>query len=633
MKLAEGFGVGVDLLGETGERGGDGGGVHPTWWRHAVWLVPIIAAAAFVGSLLAISRWSAYDEIRELDTAAGTYAVTYLRCRVEGGDCSLDAAPPSLAVEGRQVLFLTLYHDGVRGFRRNVEADGMLAALVELGDELEASAAQRPEMFEGVNLRLDVLVARGPVLESVPALFSLSVVPGLDGLGLETAGGSAWLLPHELVVSGALTSFKPFPFMDLQFGVDPWAMRRVLESDLDVAPGGGRLFRFRAQSFLEVGEGEVISLYRNAPPEPPVDRARIERAVRAAADWVLSAEMEGGQFHYKYEPYLDEYVDGDYSLGRHAGTSLFLLQVFEHTQDPRYLASAERALDFLWARVRRPCGVEDAACVMAGDQARLGHSALAAAAFAEHALLRDDARSRRRAVQLGRFLRFMQKPNGDFYHRFEPGTGIDREAYHFYYSGEAAYALARLARADRDESAWREAVRRTLEFWVGDYWDFFAGGFFFVEEHWTCLAIEAADPLFDDDRYADFCADIAHFLARLLHTEDSSPYPDFRGGAGFGVFFPPHTTPTASRTEAMVAAYRLSVARGESDAELAEAIRAAYRFLLAAQFDERDAPLLPDPERARGGFRESLVVPLVRIDYNQHAGSALLRGVDLLYPR
>ena len=78
----------------------------------------------------------------------------------------------------------------------------------------------------------------------------------------------------------------------------------------------------------------------------------------------------------------------------------------------------------------------------------------------------------------------------------------------------------------------------------------------------------------------------------------------------------------------MVAAYRLSIARGNVDEELAESIRLAYRFLLAGQYDERYAALLPSFERARGGFRHGLLIPTIRIDYNQHAGSALLRGVD-----
>ena len=54
------------------------------------------------------------------------------------------------------------------------------------------------------------------------------------------------------------------------------------------------------------------------------------------------------------------------------------------------------------------------------------------------------------------------------------------------------------------------------------------------------------------------------------------------------------------------------------------------RFLLAHQIRDDSAYLMPNPEAARGGFLMSDVKRYIRIDFVQHACSAMLRAVDLL---
>ena len=586
-------------------------------------------AIAFVGSLFVVGAWSRYPTPREFGPNAGQYAVEYLRCRLEGNACETITVQNELTQAGTHTVFGTVYDEGRREAPCRGEGETAMAALAHVGDCLVTQLSE-PGDVPSFGIRVDFVTARGPVLESVPLLLSLSVVPGLDGMGLERDGQTAWLLPYELSERGLLTSAKPFAFMDLHVGLDLELVRSLLNEAWDTSGDEGTLFRFTTESYLET-ETETVTLYRSSPPAPEVTRQNIEQAIVDAADWVVRAERDDGRFHYMYTPLNDEFLDPSYSLGRHAGTTLFLLQTYDYTGEPNYLDTAERALQYLWDLTLQSCGQNDVACVATETEARLGHSAIAVAAFVEHHLVTGQPESLERARALGRFLVMMQKPDGDFYHRYHLTDGINREAQSFYYTGEAVFALARLATVDPDESAWRDSVRQTLDFWIGDYWSHFSGGFYFVEEHWTCLAIEAAHDLFLDDRYDQFCFDIAHFYARLIHDENSSPFLDFPGGIGFGVFFPPHTTPTAARTEAIVAAYRISVARGEPDLELAAAIRSTYGFMLAAQYGESHNPLFPNPDRANGGFRESPLVPLVRIDYNQHAGSAFIRGVRLLF--
>ncbi|MBN1944471.1 MAG: terpene cyclase/mutase family protein [Bradymonadales bacterium] len=590
------------------------------------WTLTISAFLVIFGSFIAIAQWARYPRPFRWGEQAGEVALDYLRCRLEGDGCRLEEPARCWSEPGERILFATWYLAGSRG--RTVVATGRSGgeALERLAQALVREIDVLHVDLDTARLRLDLLTTRGPVLSGIPLLFGLSIVPGLDGLGMRVDDRTAYLMPYELQEEGLLVSHRPFAFMDLRFGLDAHQVVGRLEEMIGGSPGPRKLFRFRTESYIEASAGQVVSLYRNAPPVPPAGRREVEKAIRAAADWIVSAQRGDGSFHYRYEPLLDRYAEGEYSLTRHAGTVLFLLQALEHTGDRRYRLTADQALEYLWDHTTQDCGRAGAACVGGPPAVGIGTSALALAALVEHHRS-GGSRSLQRARKLGEFLLMMQKPDGNFWHRYPFDGPLDPKVHTFYQTGEAAFALALLAQADPQETAWREAVRRTLEYWVDDYWDHLAGGFFFAEEHWTCLAIEAAHPLFESGRYDRFCLDIARFLARLVHDQTSSPFPDFVGGAGFGALFPPHTTPTATRMEAMVAAYRISVMNGQPDQDLADAIRRSARFLLAAQYRDGHRPLLPNPARALGGFRESALVPTIRIDYNQHAGSALLRAL------
>jgi hypothetical protein len=61
------------------------------------------------------------------------------------------------------------------------------------------------------------------------------------------------------------------------------------------------------------------------------------------------------------------------------------------------------------------------------------------------------------------------------------------------------------------DARYRDAAERALDHLVGWY-DFFVGGFFYGEEHWTCIAAEAAYPAIQKDAYRRFCNGYGAFL-------------------------------------------------------------------------------------------------------------------------
>ena len=115
-------------------------------------------------------------------------------------------------------------------------------------------------------------------------------------------------------------------------------------------------------------------------------------------------------------------------------------------------------------------------------------------------------------------------------------------------------------------------------------------------------------------------------IADQYTTEDGDEYA--------GAFAPgePRVTPAASRAEGIIAAYRMAVPLKDwRESKLAMSLRASARFQLSQQFTDANRYRLANPQRALGGFRESLTSFVIRIDYVQHNISSLLAIAEGLY--
>lgn len=473
---------------------------------------------------------------------------------------------------------------------------------------------------------VDRVVARGGVIDS-PLFFAMSIVPGLDGLGGEVDGRAVVLLPQELINKRMLTRERPIPFVpDFRLGVS----RRNAVGELCRLAGKRKcrvdgLHRLRTESWLLHGD-RATPLVRGRPLRPKVDRQAAVQAARAGGDYVLRALREDDSFTSKLDGVSGKTSQGGYSLPRHAGTTWFLVQLYQHTKDERYLQGAERGLSFLAAKMA-PCG-EKWTCIPAGAAVSLGTQALSLIAFVEHARVTGSRQWIAQIRQLADMVLHLQRPDGDFHHWFNPKTSQTMPGRSFYVPGQAAMALSMAAGLTQD-AGYRRGARMAMDYLAGPYWDFFLGGFFFLEEHWTCLAAREAFSVFKDEDHARLCIDIGRFHRHLQHHE-GAPFDDYVGGVGLSAFFPPHTTPTASRAEAMIAAYELALELKEPADDLKEGIRQAVGFLMHNQFRREDAYLLKDAELAAGGVIWNYLDPTIRIDTVQHSCSVMLLGAEYL---
>ena len=251
---------------------------------------------------------------------------------------------------------------------------------------------------------------------------------------------------------------------------------------------------------------------------------------------------------------------------------------------------------------------------------------LAVVALVEYQRATGDTRYLPLATKFTSWILYMQRPDGSFRHAYVPETRTpDEDQELWYYSGEAALALARMHLVTQDPR-YARAAEKALDWLVGWY-DFFLGGFFYAEEHWTCIAAEAVYPAAKNPAYMDFC----HGYGRFLRAQQPAPgeHPDqddYAGAYNFTSFVPPYNTPAGSRTEAMISAYLLGRHHGAPDREVRDQIRAALQYTLGQQIrPENDFSAIG---AALGGMPGSPIDRTVRIDYVQHVASAMIRASE-----
>lgn len=586
-----------------------------------------VGATALVA--LGLDLYLSVAEEQPVPPTVQRWVVAALRASLDGADVPARPADDALDRELPAPLVVTLFAGGRE--RARVTAAGRLGKATAAAGRALARKAAAFARDGAARIRVEIPVARGPIF-AMPLLLPLELVPGRDGLGVEANGKTALRTSLELTglrlwdraftadPSGSGVGLQIDPVIDA-FAADLGTSREEL------LQGRRSYFRFRALTLVESAPGRLLEV--RDPPRRPSRAALVEVAL-GAARWCQAVMGASGQYTYMYDPLEDrEDAGARYNLPRHAGTTYFLSQAYRYTREDGLDASARRALDWMVSKHQRRCGPQKRRCIRDNDVATLGSTALAIVALAEWRHGTGDHRFDVSLQRLGQFLRDMQKPNGDFHHRYSRSEQKVQPGQLLYYTGEAALALVKLHEELGDPRD-LAAAGKALDFLSGPGWDFFYSPYYFSEEHWTCIAANEAYPRLKERRYLDHCERFARYRRRAQYRPGEIAFPDAAGGYGFGAFSTPRTTPTASTTEAMISTALLHRKWGRRSAVVEDQVWNGVRFLLRHQIGPEEEHMLPDPRRARGGFPASRVEWTIRIDYTQHAGSAILRSTDLL---
>ncbi len=571
--------------------------------------------------------------------------------------------PPERLGEPARMQVLGALRAAMQGQESAAPAVGPVAVTVWLngrslarvdGDDVAAAAALlrantllRTQDLSRARIQVDVIHGHAPLGKNHPlvAAFALpgvsdalAVNPGIDGIAARVGDKTVRVLPHELVAAKLLATSQPSDVVpDFAMGADLTKIRMLvaLRAGQRTPVPVGDLYRFRTDTFVEAPDHtHALPLYRGVPPAPPLTAATLRQAALDGGRYLVAHEAPNGRYLYEHDLVTGQKTDPrstNYSMPRHAGTTYFLAELYRITKEEWLREPIERAFQHLADLLAAGhCGgtLPDGTafdCVLDRNESvsQLGSTALAVVALVEYERATGDQRYRPLATKLAAFILYMQRPDGSFRHLYNPRTKQpDEKAELLYYSGEAALALARMY-AVTGEARYAQAAERALD-WLVDWYDFFLGGFFYGEEHWTCIAAEAIWPAVKKPKYEEFCDGYGEFLRAQQPARGELPdEDDFAGAYTFTPFVPPYNTPAGSRTEAMISAYLLGKHHGDPDPAIAAQIRAALSFALSQQ-------IRPDSDfdaagSADGGLPGSPIDRSVRIDYVQHVCSAMIR--------
>jgi hypothetical protein len=502
-------------------------------------------------------------------------------------------------------------------------ARAVLAHADEHDPQIDAALAQHPDG----TLVYESIVGEGPVLAKPEAVFALSFLQGRDGLRATIGDRTAYVTPDELLSRQAYDKGVEIRELQLTIGLDTAVALAVLSDRLGVT----------VRDLVDRATLRRVRVLRTVPGTPPRPRvapetltdADVQTAAIAAGAYLARGVDTEGRFRYLVDAPTNRTLAG-YDWPRHAGATYFLAQAAALSGDAALGGAALRAAAFLRDHAMLRCGAYQ--CVGDGSRVDVGSAALTVMAFVEVARTRLDAGAPGSGTfasmvpEITAFLRAQQRPDGEFMHEYDRDRNRPVDVQLLYYSGEAALALARahtLLGDPRD----LDAARRALAHLVGSAWSFFGSRYYWGEEHWTCQAMGDLWSRAPDRRALAFCLDWQAFTRKLQYGPGDTLL-DADGAFGVGPVVTPRLTPAGSRTEAAIATLEAGRLAGIAPAELDALdgqIRRSLALLIRHQLRPGPAHLFTDPTAVAGAIPGSEVDWQLRIDYAQHAGSAMVR--------
>jgi len=485
----------------------------------------------------------------------------------------------------------------------------------------------------GSTILLDLVKSVKELSAKFPLLDALDVRPGLDGVCEAGRCLTAW----QLALSSAFSENHPLASLpDLSYGFSTELLRQALGS---AAAGQGRgnrgLLRIETESLASDDSG-VHHLVRTRTTPPALSASGIEQAVRAAQHYIVEAQAADGTFRYSLDPTTGAEDRATLNLPRQAGTAYALCEL---GTGPDVQSTVQRALAAFQPKETK---FGDVSALQDSGEFGLGKSALPLLSMLRCRSLAGVGNDRL-IGQLTRLMLRLQRENGSFYPLFDPASQRGRGEHEVMYAaGQAVLSLVLLEQqlADLKDSAaqplpspdkLKRAIDRAMAYYAGPYWPKPLRDFYFFEEGWHCQAARHALSSHRNDGYEQLCLDYVGSRERFVARAADTSEPNFIGGYLFSDILPPSNTATSGMGEALDAAIYIKQKRGMAvDADKA-LLRDLVMFLLRAQWSEAGCYACLKPAQVVGGFSQQLASPSIRIDYVQHAMSAIGHGGELLF--
>lgn len=362
----------------------------------------------------------------------------------------------------------------------------------------------------------------------------------------------------------------------------------------------------------------------------------IDRAAASAAEYLVRNTGDDGMFRYRATADPGVAMASDYNILRHAGTLYAMAGYYQDRPNEDLRLAMLRAAGYLRDKAVRAVpnkpnmfAVWSLPEVTGSDgspQAKLGGTGLGLVGLLSLDKIQPGLTALSQLRSLGRFVLYMQKPDGDFYSKFIPAEGGRSDEWRsLFYPGEAALGLLMLYERDPADQ-WLAAAYKALSHMArsrehdrevpADHWALLATAqLFALNTGWVSPASKTL-----------LLSHAARICEVMLRAQIGASQPEhLRGG-----FSPTgETIPAAIYLEGMQAALTFMPQDHPIRERVESAVDNGIAFLLNAQIKQG---------YLAGGFPQAVVglspverervtidsaVTEVRIDYVQHALSAL----------
>lgn len=378
-------------------------------------------------------------------------------------------------------------------------------------------------------------------------------------------------------------------------------------------------YLFETEGFL-VENNQLNLLYRGQKIYDKIDIKDIKHSIKIAASYLKNVVYASGRFDYSYYADANRSMK-DYSVLRHAGTIFSMTEYYDVFKDNNILPAIKRAMSYM-VRFFVP-GIENpnTICLLERGSIKLGGNGLAILAIAKYTEATKDSSYIPLMKKACEWILEKMNEDGSFpgHIQYYP-KGNYKNMISDYYPGEAIYGLMLANKISPDER-FVEASYKIAK-WLINTRDGKKTVRELQHDHWLLYGLNELHRAKKDQQFIEHVAKICNAIMNKQNLVVK--YPDY-----FGSFYSgdPRSTPAATRSEGLLAAYRL-IRDYDVNEQLAlsimECAKCAIGFQLRTQYTELTTMYLTVREKAYGGFRGSINTHEIRIDYVQHNLSALL---------
>lgn len=338
----------------------------------------------------------------------------------------------------------------------------------------------------------------------------------------------------------------------------------------------------------------------HAPQILPLANDPLKKNILAAGDYLVSQQLANGELPYQVN-ILAHDRSSTPSYIRLMGGVAALYTVCRVAEDFTYCEASDRALEHYLPnlladpeRFNGTCLYTNGACPLGGATATI--DAVYKRWQAAGSVTLDDRDLLADALNLGYFIVSMRKPEGGFYHSFDPHPGgtVNPDYHDPTFNGEGAAALLQLYEITGN-GFWLEQAREADDFMLTQPVTEDAG-------HAYALALFARlDELKREDvTYAKQIADlIVAGQIRSLNPANSAIV-------------------SATKIEALASIAQALALSGEDPSRLDREIKSFIAFVQARQLPANDCNFAPVDSMYKGGIFSACEDPSIRVDGVRH---------------